>query len=331
MMDEYLKDINEFWREYFSQYNTIYDEETLEKIVQRNDTTAFLHPQDLAYLKEHFGDDFDQIPRFKKMIDFANGKITINKNRQVVMMEQKDINPAIARPYFGNPELADIVLLKKQPENDFKTYGVDLPESVAIEYRRRIFLDIQGRLTFDNEKLFLPYIDKHRWFMKYLYSNSSTLKRFNINPNRVMVLNFFPYQTGHTAGIPKDFLTINHNLPSQCQTFDLLLKILNDNKKRIYIVSEEELFISILRKYTNDDLCQCLKDNLFVLASKQNRHITLGNVLSYKEYKHRLCKKEELSKKEFYKWNKQKKEERENGNSDFYEKMWLIQKNEVYQ
>ena len=69
----YLKEIDEFWQEYLDQYNSIYDLETLNEIRERHDITAFLHPQDLAYLKRNFGEDFSNIPRFKKLIDFANG------------------------------------------------------------------------------------------------------------------------------------------------------------------------------------------------------------------------------------------------------------------
>ncbi|PTI82691.1 hypothetical protein [Staphylococcus pseudoxylosus] len=325
MMSEYLKDINEFWEQYFSQYNSIYDESTLKAIIKNNDTTAFLHPMDYAYFQEHFGDNFTDIPRFKKMIDFANGKVTLNKNRQRVTFENADLNPAIARPYFGNPETADIVILKKQPENDFKTYQLNLTDDEAIEYRKRILLDIQGRLLFDGQKLFLPYIDRHRWFVKYLYSNASTLKQFNINPNRVMVLNFFPYQTGHSAGIPKDFLTFNHKLPSQVKTYELLIKMLKDDKPRIYIVSEEELYISIFKNFADSELCQYLIDHLFVLSSKQNRHLTVCNVLSYREQRIRIKKKQELSKIEYYKWNQEQKIARENGNSDFHEKIKTLQ------
>ncbi|MEB5783127.1 hypothetical protein MXL32_07185 [Staphylococcus pseudoxylosus] len=324
-MSEYLKDINEFWEQYFSQYNSIYDESTLKAIIKNNDTTAFLHPMDYAYFQEHFGDNFTDIPRFKKMIDFANGKVTLNKNRQRVTFENADLNPAIARPYFGNPETADIVILKKQPENDFKTYQLNLTDDEAIEYRKRILLDIQGRLLFDGQKLFLPYIDRHRWFVKYLYSNASTLKQFNINPNRVMVLNFFPYQTGHSAGIPKDFLTFNHKLPSQVKTYELLIKMLKDDKPRIYIVSEEELYISIFKNFADSELCQYLIDHLFVLSSKQNRHLTVCNVLSYREQRIRIKKKQELSKIEYYKWNQEQKIARENGNSDFHEKIKTLQ------
>ncbi|MEB6332143.1 hypothetical protein MXL20_03930 [Staphylococcus pseudoxylosus] len=324
-MSEYLKDINEFWEQYFSQYNSIYDESTLKAIIKNNDTTAFLHPMDYAYFQEHFGDNFTDIPRFKKMIDFANGKVTLNKNRQRVTFENADLNPAIARPYFGNPETADIVILKKQPENDFKTYQLNLTDDEAIEYRKRILLDIQGRLLFDGQKLFLPYIDRHRWFVKYLYSNASTLKQFNIDPNRVMVLNFFPYQTGHSAGIPKDFLTFNHKLPSQVKTYELLIKMLKDDKPRIYIVSEEELYISIFKNFADSELCQYLIDHLFVLSSKQNRHLTVCNVLSYREQRIRIKKKQELSKIEYYKWNQEQKIARENGNSDFHEKIKTLQ------
>lgn len=325
MMSEYLKDINEFWEQYFSQYNSIYDESTLKAIIKNNDITAFLHPMDYAYFQEQFGDNFTDIPRFKKMIDFANGKVTLNKNRQRVTFENADLNPAIARPYFGNPETADIVILKKQPENDFKTYQLNLTDDEAIEYRKRILLDIQGKLLFDGQKLFLPYIDRHRWFVKCLYSNASTLKQFNIDPNRVMVLNFFPYQTGHSAGIPKDFLTFNHKLPSQVKTYELLIKMLKDDKPRIYVVSEEELYISIFKNFADSELCQYLIDHLFVLSSKQNRHLTVCNVLSYREHRIRIKKKQELSKIEYYKWNQEQKIARENGNSDFHEKIKNLQ------
>ncbi|SCT04738.1 hypothetical protein [Staphylococcus caeli] len=255
------------------------------------------------------------------MIDFANGKVRVNKNRQKITFENADINPAIARPYFGNPEIADIVILKKQPENDFKTYGDELPETDAIEFRKRILLDIQGKLTFEGEKRFLPYIDRHRWFVKYLYSNASTLRHFNIDPNRLMVINFFPYQTGHSAGIPRDFLSFKYNLPSQCMNFELLIKMLKDDKERIYIVSEEELYISIFKNFAENEICEYLIDQLFVLSSKQNRHLTMCNVLSYKEHRRRLKKKLELSKTEYYKWNQAQKIARENGDSDFHRKM----------
>jgi len=321
MMGEYLKEINEFWQQYLNQYNSIYDETTLKKMVENNDTTAFLHPKDLEYIETHFGENFKEIPRFKKMIDFANGKVRVNKNRQKIIFENADINPAIARPYFGNPEIADIVILKKQPENDFKTYGDELPETDAIEFRKRIFLDIQGKLTFEGEKRFLPYIDRHRWFVKYLYSNASTLRHFNIDPNRLMVINFFPYQTGHSAGIPRDFLSFKFNLPSQCMNFELLIKMLKDDKERIYIVSEEELYISIFKNFAENEICEYLIDQLFVLSSKQNRHLTMCNVLSYKEHRRRLKKKLELSKTEYYKWNQEQKIARENGDSDFHRKM----------
>lgn len=325
MMSEYLKDINEFWEQYFSQYNSIYDELTLRAIIKNNDTTAFLHPMDYAYFQKHFGDNFTEIPRFKKMIDFANGKVTLNKDRQRVTFENADLNPAIARPYFGNPEIADIVILKKQPENDFQTYQLNLANDEAIEYRKRILLDIQGKLLFNGQKLFLPYIDRHRWFVKYLYSNASTLKQFNIDPNRVMVLNFFPYQTGHSAGIPKDFLTFNHKLPSQIKNYELLIKMLKDDKPRIYIVSEEELYISIFKNFADSELCQYLIDHLFVLSSKQNRHLTVCNVLSYREHRLRIKKKQELSKIEYYRWNQEQKVARENGDSDFHEKIKKLQ------
>lgn len=325
MMSEYLKDINEFWEQYFSQYNSIYDELTLRAIIKNNDTTAFLHPMDYAYFRKHFGDNFTEIPRFKKMIDFANGKVTLNKDRQRVTFENADLNPAIARPYFGNPEIADIVILKKQPENDFQTYQLNLANDEAIEYRKRILLDIQGKLLFNGQKLFLPYIDRHRWFVKYLYSNASTLKQFNIDPNRVMVLNFFPYQTGHSAGIPKDFLTFNHKLPSQIKNYELLIKMLKDDKPRIYIVSEEELYISIFKNFADSELCQYLIDHLFVLSSKQNRHLTVCNVLSYREHRLRIKKKQELSKIEYYRWNQEQKVARENGDSDFHEKIKKLQ------
>lgn len=325
MMSEYLKDINEFWEQYFSQYNSIYEELTLRAIIKNNDTTAFLHPMDYAYFQKHFGDNFTEIPRFKKMIDFANGKVTLNKDRQRVTFENADLNPAIARPYFGNPEIADIVILKKQPENDFQTYQLNLANDEAIEYRKRILLDIQGKLLFNGQKLFLPYIDRHRWFVKYLYSNASTLKQFNIDPNRVMVLNFFPYQTGHSAGIPKDFLTFNHKLPSQIKNYELLIKMLKDDKPRIYIVSEEELYISIFKNFADSELCQYLIDHLFVLSSKQNRHLTVCNVLSYREHRLRIKKKQELSKIEYYRWNQEQKVARENGDSDFHEKIKKLQ------
>ncbi|MBU6132754.1 hypothetical protein [Staphylococcus xylosus] len=325
MMSEYLKDINEFWEQYFSQYNSIYDELTLRAIIKNNDTTAFLHPMDYAYFQKHFGENFTEIPRFKKMIDFANGKVTLNKDRQRVTFENADLNPAIARPYFGNPEIADIVILKKQPENDFQTYQLNLANDEAIEYRKRILLDIQGKLLFNGQKLFLPYIDRHRWFVKYLYSNASTLKQFNIDPNRVMVLNFFPYQTGHSAGIPKDFLTFNHKLPSQIKNYELLIKMLKDDKPRIYIVSEEELYISIFKNFADSELCQYLIDHLFVLSSKQNRHLTVCNVLSYREHRLRIKKKQELSKIEYYRWNQEQKVARENGDSDFHEKIKKLQ------
>lgn len=324
-MSEYLKDINEFWEQYFSQYNSIYDELTLRAIIKNNNTTAFLHPMDYAYFQKHFGNNFTEIPRFKKMIDFANGKVTLNKDRQRVTFENADLNPAIARPYFGNPEIADIVILKKQPENDFQTYQLNLANDEAIEYRKRILLDIQGKLLFNGQKLFLPYIDRHRWFVKYLYSNASTLKQFNIDPNRVMVLNFFPYQTGHSAGIPKDFLTFNHKLPSQIKNYELLIKMLKDDKPRIYIVSEEELYISIFKNFADSELCQYLIDHLFVLSSKQNRHLTVCNVLSYREHRLRIKKKQELSKIEYYRWNQEQKVARENGDSDFHEKIKKLQ------
>lgn len=320
-MSEYLNEINNFWQEYLQEYNAIYDENTLKKIVESNDTTAFIHPQDLTYLKSNFGDDFTQIPRFKKMIDFANGIISINKDRRKVILNEESINPAMARPYFGNPEIADIVILKKHPEKDFNSYNAVLPHNEAIEYRKRIVLDIQGKLTFNNKKLFLPFVDKHRWFIKYLYSNSSTIKQFNINPNRLMVLNFFPYQAGHSAGIPRDFLTLNHILPSQRENFNLLMKMLKDNKRRIYICSEEELFISIFKNFADESMCTYIKDNLFVFASKQNRRITTGNLLSYREHKLRLKQKQMLTKPEYYRWNRIQKEAREIGESDFYRRM----------
>ena len=46
------------------------------------------------------------------MIDFANGIISINKDRRKVISNENLINPAMARPFFGNPEKADIVILK---------------------------------------------------------------------------------------------------------------------------------------------------------------------------------------------------------------------------
>lgn len=325
-MSKYLDEINEFWQQYLEQYDAVYDENTLAHIIENNDKTAFIHPQDLLYFKDHFGDNFVEIPRFKKMIDFANGIISINKDRRKVILNENIINPAMARPFFGNPEIADIIILKKHPEMDFNIYNANLSDDKAIEYRRRIVLDIQGRLTFDNEKLFLPYIDKHRWFVKYLYSNSSMLKQFDINPNRLMVLNFFPYQAGHSAGIPRDFLTLNHVLPSQRENFNLLLKMLADDKERIYICSEEELFISIFKNFADVDVCDYIKDNLFVLASKQNRRITTGNLLSYKEHKLRLRKKEELPKPEYYRWNRQQKVAREGGASDFNKRILTLQR-----
>ncbi|PTE70565.1 hypothetical protein BUY96_13890, partial [Staphylococcus gallinarum] len=74
-MSRYLNEINEFWQQYLEQYDAVYDDHTLNQIIENNDRTAFIHPQDLLYLKQHFGEDFAEIPRFKKMIDFANGII----------------------------------------------------------------------------------------------------------------------------------------------------------------------------------------------------------------------------------------------------------------
>ena len=62
------------------------------------------------------------------------------------------------------------------------------------------------------------------------------------------------------------------------------------------------------------------------MASKQNRRITTGNLLSYKEHKLRLRKKEELTKPEYYRWNRQQKEAREGGASDFNKRIRNLQR-----
>ncbi|RIO41218.1 hypothetical protein BUZ70_09220, partial [Staphylococcus saprophyticus] len=82
-----------------------------------------------------------------------------------------------------------------------------------------------------------------------------------------------------------------------------------------------ELYISIFKNFADSDICEYLIENLFVLSSKQNRHLTLCNVLSYKEHRERLRKKQALSKIEYYKWNQEQKAARENGDSDFHKKM----------
>ena len=102
--------------------------------------------------------------------------------------------------------------------------------------------------------------------------------------------------------------------------------MLADDKERIYICSEEELFISIFKNFADEDVCDYIKDNLFVLASKQNRRITTGNLLSYKEHKLRLRKKEELPKPEYYRWNRQQKVAREGGASDFNKRILTLQR-----
>lgn len=35
-MSEYLREINEFWQEYLKQYNSIYDQNTLEQIIKND-------------------------------------------------------------------------------------------------------------------------------------------------------------------------------------------------------------------------------------------------------------------------------------------------------
>src|SRR5699024_12365907 len=99
------------------------------------------------------------------MIDFANGKVKIDKNRQRILLENTELNPAIARPYFGNLDIADIVILQKQPANDFKMYNHKLPDSVDIAYRNMNFLHIQGKLKINGQEIFIPSIDTHRVFM----------------------------------------------------------------------------------------------------------------------------------------------------------------------
>ena len=86
------------------------------------------------------------------------------------------------------------------------------------------------------------------------------------------------------------------------------------------------MFISIFKNFADSELYQYLVENLFVLSSKQNRHITVCNVLSYKEHITRLRKKETLSKTDYYNWNKQQKIERDQGNSDFIQKLKAIQR-----
>ncbi|RIM74287.1 hypothetical protein BU593_11375, partial [Staphylococcus arlettae] len=171
-----------------------------------------------------------------------------------------------------------------------------------------------------DEKKFLPYEDQHIWFMKYFYSESSILKQFNIDPNRLMLFNYFPYQTSYQAGVPKEFLTLSgHTLPSQRKIGELFANMVRDGRKRIFIVREEEFWTSNFIKVFTPEECQMLIDNMFVFASKQNKYLTLGNILSYREQLEKLKQKRTLSKSDFYKRKQHLKEDRLMGKSDIYQ------------
>lgn len=321
MTNKYLTNIEQFWSKYLAQYNYEYSENSLNAIAENNDETAFLHLEDLAHCRERFGENFTELPKFKKLLNFANGLMTVDKNRKKIMVENCTINPMIPQPYFGNPETADIIILNKQPENDFRTDNPNIDGQRKIRLRNRILQDFRGDLKFNGKKGFLPYEDEHIWFMKYFYGDSSILKQFNIDPNRLMIFNYFSYQTTYQAGVPKDFLYTLVVLPSQQQNADLFKMMFHDNKKRIYIVREEELWGSYFSKAFTEEEKQELLDNTFVYASKQNKYFTVGNILSYREQREKLKQKRKLSKCEYYKWNQQLKEERLNGKSDFYKRM----------
>lgn len=320
MTTKQLNNLNHFWQQYLGNYNNEYSEKSLNLIANNNDITAFLHPEDLEYFKSQFGKDFTTIPRFEKMINFANNKIFVNKQRHNILLEDKPINPMIPQPYFGNPQKADIIILNKQPENDFRTDHPLVDGERKIRLRNRILQDLRGDLLAFEGKNFLPYEDQHIWFMKYFYSESSILKQFKIDPNRLMLFNYFPYQTKYQAGVPKEFLSLSgHTLPSQRKNGELFVNMIRDGHKRIFIVREEELWTSNFMKIFTPEECQMLMDNMFVFASKQNKYLTLGNILSYREQKEKLKQKRTKSKSDFYKWKQQLKEERLMGKSDLYQ------------
>lgn len=320
MTTKQLNNLNHFWKQYLANYNNEYSEKTLNLIADNNDITAFLHPEDLEYFKSQFGNDFTIIPRFEKMINFANNKIFVDKQRHNILLKDKPINPMIPQPYFGNPKKADIIILNKQPENDFRTDNPLVDGERKIRLRNRILQDLRGNELGFDEKKFLPYEDQHIWFMKYFYSESSILKQFNIDPNRLMLFNYFPYQTSYQAGVPKEFLTLSgHTLPSQRKIGELFANMVRDGRKRIFIVREEEFWTSNFIKVFTPEECQMLIDNMFVFASKQNKYLTLGNILSYREQLEKLKQKRTLSKSDFYKWKQHLKEDRLMGKSDIYQ------------
>ena len=87
MTTKQLNNLNHFWKQYLANYNNEYSEKTLNLIADNNDITAFLHPEDLEYFKSQFGNDFTTIPRFEKMINFANNKIFVDKQRHNILLQ----------------------------------------------------------------------------------------------------------------------------------------------------------------------------------------------------------------------------------------------------
>lgn len=321
MTNSYLADIEQFWSKYLMQYNTKYSENTLNAIAENNDETAFLHLEDLEHCRERFGQNFTEIPKFKKLLNFANNMVMVDKNRKKIMVDNRSINPMIPQPFFGNPETADIIFLNKQPENDYRTDNPNIDGQRKIYLRNRILQDFRGDLKFEGKKGFLPYEDRHIWFMRYFGGESSILKQFNIDPSRLMIFNYFAYQTTYHAGVPRDFLYTLSVLPSQRKNAELFKMMFRDNKRRIFIVREEELWESYFNKAFTEEENKVLLDNTFVYASKQNKYFTLGNILSYREHREKLKQKRNLNKCEYYKWNQRLKEERLSGNSDFCKAM----------
>ena len=43
-MSRYLNEINEFWQQYLEQYDAVYDDHTLNQIIENNDRTpSYIH------------------------------------------------------------------------------------------------------------------------------------------------------------------------------------------------------------------------------------------------------------------------------------------------
>jgi len=182
MTTKQLNNLNHFWKQYLANYNNEYSEKTLNLIADNNDITAFLHPEDLEYFKSQFGNDFTTIPRFEKMINFANNKIFVDKQRHNTLpfiqeesyrfLKQYSLSNQHHKWYIHN-------LLNNFQVSTNKIFSETLIEATqCINNKFNINIHTSQNTTIYVSPLYIHYIDDNYW-LTYIYNSTISSIRFS--------------------------------------------------------------------------------------------------------------------------------------------------------